>query len=776
MKKIISIFSVFVALLFIFPSIVFALPPSAPSVAMSPVPTQLNRAYWISFSSSDPEGNQVYYQFDWNMDGTYDTVYPSTGYVPSGGAPRSMQHTWTSYGNNSYYVRTVDQNGEISNMTPYSLNMPNPNPNTPPTNPVAPSTGGLINIPVWFNFTSSDADGDQVKYQIDWDADGNFDESVPSSGYTTQNTTLNTSHIWSTVGTKNINIRAVDALGLPSGWTSLTATLTASNVPPTIPTITLVAGQDPLYPNFRYDFSVNADDPDSSQVAFDIDWDNDGNFEGNTILASDAAPRIIMNPVGTWTAPGNYTFRIRSADSRGDVSAAVSLNITIVAPPPPTVSLSLNPPYLVQGSPTQHTINWLATNATSCQATGLTWPGHNSLSGTYVIPGNISVPRSYTWVCVSNGMTSTTTVSLSFPVDLWGWGWSSNAGWISFSSANSGTGAGSAYSVKMGTSTDRGYLGGWAWSSNLGWISFSNGDGSHPNGVVDFNTGAVTGWARACAGTVNGDCTSATRPDWDGWISLSGSNHGSPGSGVTYDASTGKFRGFSWGSDIVGWMTVDSLVSPPLQGPLVYSTSTPSCSISTNPSSLPVSGGAVSVSWTSTGVVGNSCSVDGPNGFAYSNMSGNDSRNTNISSSGTGGRYILRCNSDAIICSTNLTKTPPPPPPNPFPKMWLDNDNVNQAKTTTTIRAGQPARVNWKFGSRYTNCVGNNVSQSNNSIPTGPTWFAAGSEISSNVYLSTINGLTPGKYVLNLLCDNGNKTNNVTIFVKDSNSTTIEEY
>lgn len=747
--------------------------PNTPTVTMSPVPTQINRPYWISFSSTDPEGNQVYYQFDWNMDGTYDTVYPSSGFVGSGGAPQSTQHTWTSYGNNSFYVRAVDSFGATSNNYSFSLNIPNPNPGSAPTNPIAPNTSGLINIPVSFTFTSSDADGDPVKYQIDWDADSNFDETVPSSGYATQNTTQNTSHTWSTVGTKNINIRAVDSQGLASGWTSLTAVITATNVPPTAPTITLVAGQDPLYPNTRFDFSVSADDPDSSQVAFLIDWDNNGSYEGSTILDSDSAPRIIMNPVGTWTTPGTYTFRMITSDSRLDYSAPTSFNITIVPPPPPRLNLSLTPPYLTLGQSTYLTINWSATDATSCQATGLTWPGHNTLSGSYTTTSLVSSPRSYTWVCTGNGVTATTTVALSYPVDLFGWGWSSNIGWISFSSANSGVGAGSAYSVKMGTSTDRGFLGGWAWSPNIGWISFSNGDGAHPNGVVDFNTGAVTGWARACAATVRGDCNSATRADWDGWISLSGSNHGSPGQGVTYDASTGKFRGFSWGSETVGWLTMDSLISPPLQGPIVVSTSTPSCSITTNPASLPVAGGSVNVSWTSTGVVGNSCRVDGPNGFAYSNMSGNDNRTTNISSSGNGGRYTLRCNTDTIICSANLDKTPPQPPP-VFPKMWLDND-PGESKDITTIRQGTSAIVNWKLGTKYTGCVGSNVEQSNASLQPGPTWFNSGVETVPYKYRATIPNLTVGKYVLTLQCDNGNKTNNVTIIVKGANSTTIEE-
>ncbi len=877
MKKIISIFSCFVALLFIFPITTFALAPAAPTVTLPTTPTLINTPYWVNFSSTDPEGNPVYYQFDWDRNGSYEESYPTSGTVSSGGAPRSIQHTWTSYGNNSFYVRAIDSTGAISNITSYSLNIIDPSPTAPtitgpagplqintsydftfvstdpnnrqisyeaefdnstftiflppffgyvnsgisqtasksyttsgahylrvrsknnngnyspwstynftvlapnvaPSNPIVSNSSGTVNFPVQFIFSSSDPNGDNVRYEIDWDGNGTIDENVPINGYLAQNSTQSVFYTWYTPGTVNPRFRAVDQNNASSGWTTRTVQIFAVNVAPGVPTITLVPGQSPLYPNTSYQFSVQADDPDSGQVAYWIDWDNDGSYEAGTILSPDNTPTTISNPAGTWMTPGSYNFRVRSTDANGESSSGVSFTVTITSPPAPTVSLSLTPPFLTQGVPTPLTINWSSTNASSCNAVGLTWPGHNTLSGTYsyVPPINIPGPRQYTWVCTGNGMTATTTVYLGYPVDLWGWGWSSNVGWISFSSANLGVGAGSPYSVKMGTTTTTGYLGGWAWSPNIGWISFSHGDGSHPNATVDFSTGAVSGWARACAATVNRSCTGATRPDWDGWISLSGTNHDSPGPGVSYDASTGKFRGFSWGSDVIGWLTVDSLISPPLQGPLVISTSTGSCNLNVNPSTLPASGGTVNLSWTSSGVVGNSCNLTGPNGYSSTNLSGTGNRNITINSGDSGGRYDLRCNTDRIICSANLTKGGGGGPPiiNPFPKMWLDND-PGEAKVITTIRQGQIAKVNWKFGARYPDCVGVNVSQTNASLPSASTWFGAGSEIASNVYLSTINNLTEGVYELKLLCGPGSySTNAVKIIVKGANSTVIEE-
>ena len=101
---------------------------------------------------------------------------------------------------------------------------------------------------------------------------------------------------------------------------------------------------------------------------------------------------------------------------------------------------------------------------------------------------------------------------------------------------------GNAYSYGVRIDPLTGVFSGYAWSENIGWISFAPppdyatypGTG-YPNctingtcpvapnysAKIDFATGKVTGWARACAGTVNGDCNSPTRTDgWDGWILL----------------------------------------------------------------------------------------------------------------------------------------------------------------------------------------------------------------------------------------------------------------
>ena len=162
---------------------------------------------------------------------------------------------------------------------------------------------------------------------------------------------------------------------------------------------------------------------------------------------------------------------------------------------------------------------------------------------------------------------------------LKGWGWSSNIGWISFSSTNPGAGTGSAYGVNFSTTTGSsvGDFGGFAWSPNIGWVSFDATDGTHPSASTDLATGLVTGWARACAGTVSGDCLGASRTDgWDGWIRLSDTGDASPkypsgfvdgSKGITFDPATGNFKGYAWGDVNVGWFAFSSNVGVPFTPP-----------------------------------------------------------------------------------------------------------------------------------------------------------------------------------------------------------------
>ncbi|GEM_PF-1983249 len=169
-----------------------------------------------------------------------------------------------------------------------------------------------------------------------------------------------------------------------------------------------------------------------------------------------------------------------------------------------------------------------------------------------------------TSVCIatpSGTPTPTPIPTPSIPSNLSGWAWSSNIGWFKLD--------------PIALNAVTGDLTGWSWSPNIGWIKFGCPSGSclsdfptgSGNAKINLATGVVSGWARACAGTVSGDCSSMTsRTDgWDGWIELAGTNHNSQADplktgnyGLFLDILTGKLTGKAWGGEVVGWVDFNS--------------------------------------------------------------------------------------------------------------------------------------------------------------------------------------------------------------------------
>ncbi len=154
---------------------------------------------------------------------------------------------------------------------------------------------------------------------------------------------------------------------------------------------------------------------------------------------------------------------------------------------------------------------------------------------------------------------------------LFGLAWSDNIGWISFNCSSDPLGC-SQFSYGVQVEATSSELWGHAWSDNIGWIKFGGlsgfptGFGTTPaNADFDSATNTFSGWARACAGTLPGDCSSMadSTNGWNGWISLSGTN---PSYGVTYDPTSKELNNFAWGSDVVGWISFNCKQGGPTGG------------------------------------------------------------------------------------------------------------------------------------------------------------------------------------------------------------------
>jgi hypothetical protein len=95
-------------------------PPAKPQKPSGPASGKANVEYPYTSSTTDPDGDQVYYLFDWN-DGT------TSGWVGpyNSGATATAQHTWKKQGNYEIKVKAKDEHGAQSGWSdPLPISMP----------------------------------------------------------------------------------------------------------------------------------------------------------------------------------------------------------------------------------------------------------------------------------------------------------------------------------------------------------------------------------------------------------------------------------------------------------------------------------------------------------------------------------------------------------------------------------------------------------------------------------------------------------------------------
>lgn len=254
---------------------------------------------------------------------------------------------------------------------------------------------------------------------------------------------------------------------------------------------------------------------------------------------------------------------------------------------------------------------------------------------------------------------------------LSGFAWSSNIGWISFNCTSDGScPGGTGYGVNIDPTT--GNFSGYAWSDSIGWISFNQTTGCPESGCttqpnMNLSTGAVTGWAKAL--TANGS-------GWDGWIKLAGATP----DGNVYGPvlSGGTFVGYSWGSDVIGWMSWSGVVSAPSITASLLVNGLTSVTID--------SGQSATLSWSSTNAT--SCTTSGtwwPGGTPTSGSASTgvltSTQSYQINCSGLSGGPV---NSNLVTVTVNVP-------------------DINISANPTRVAQGGASAINWSASS-VNNC------------------------------------------------------------------------
>jgi hypothetical protein len=291
-------------------------PPNTPSIPSGSATGYAWTTGSFSTSSTDPDGDQVKYTFDWG-DGTNST----TDLVDSG-TSASLNHSWNNAGTYLVITKATDSTGATSGWS--SALVVTIAQNRPPNTPSKPS-GSTLNIHgKSYNYSTSatDPDGDQVKYTFDW-GDGTSDTGLVNSG---TNTSL--AHSWSTAGTYQVKTMAMDSKGAPSGWSNALAVVVAENKPPNTPS--KPSGSSSGYAWVSYRYNTSATDPDGDQIKYTFDW---GDGTSDTDLVNSGTSASLAH---SWNTPGIYQVKAMAMDSLGATSGwSNSTAVAIAANSPP---------------------------------------------------------------------------------------------------------------------------------------------------------------------------------------------------------------------------------------------------------------------------------------------------------------------------------------------------------------------------------------------------------------------------------------------------------
>ena len=160
----------------------------------------------VTFDASqsyDPDGTITGYRWDFTGSGKF-TSWQTNATITNG------------YNTNGSYTVHLEirDNDDQTNTTSFNLYIGENQAPNKPSQPKGPVTG-IKNNSIPFSVSTTDINGDDIRYGWDWDNDDIVDEWTQ---YYESNVTVETSHQWNTTGTYKFQVLAQDEHGLTSDF------------------------------------------------------------------------------------------------------------------------------------------------------------------------------------------------------------------------------------------------------------------------------------------------------------------------------------------------------------------------------------------------------------------------------------------------------------------------------------------------------------------------------------------------------------------------------
>ncbi|MDH7517014.1 MAG: PKD domain-containing protein [Candidatus Thermoplasmatota archaeon] len=194
-------------------------PPNAPTIS-GPTTGVTGGEYNFEFVSTDPENNDVYYYVNWGDGSNSGWKGPYTS-----GSTAIISKTYTTAGTYSITAKAKDSyNQESGWSNPLVIEILQDEPPSAPT--ITGPTKVKPGVEIEYNFVTTDPDGDNVYYYIDWGDNSNTGWIGPNAS----GGTVAVKHTFTKKGTYTINCKAKDTYDLQSGWGTLEVTVPRTRI------------------------------------------------------------------------------------------------------------------------------------------------------------------------------------------------------------------------------------------------------------------------------------------------------------------------------------------------------------------------------------------------------------------------------------------------------------------------------------------------------------------------------------------------------------------
>lgn len=192
-----------------------SLPPADPARPSGPTLGIWHEDYSYFSSTTEPDGEQIFYLFDWADGSNSGWLGPYTS-----GQTVTASHTWTVLGDYEIKVRARDIWGASSGWSE-GLQVTITD-NTPPEIPeITGSTQGKPGNEYLYNLLTTDLQNQEIYYFVDW---GDNTTSGWLGPYVS-GTQIHITHSWTEQGTYTVKAKAKDSMDMESDWGTITVVM-----------------------------------------------------------------------------------------------------------------------------------------------------------------------------------------------------------------------------------------------------------------------------------------------------------------------------------------------------------------------------------------------------------------------------------------------------------------------------------------------------------------------------------------------------------------------